>query len=135
MDVKNGNGQLLTSWKEIAAHLGKGVRTVQRWERLLGLPVKRPAENRHIVMARAEELDDWIAQPTSSSSTACCSCSEELASARHAIVNLREQIATLESELSTAMLAVQVNGNVSQMSAASSGRSSGDPIESDGNAA
>ena len=31
----------LNGWKEIAGFLGKGVRTVQRWERELGLPVHR----------------------------------------------------------------------------------------------
>lgn len=31
----------LDSWKEIAAFLKRGVRTVQRWERLEGLPVHR----------------------------------------------------------------------------------------------
>ena len=31
----------LNGWKEIAAFLGKGVRTVQRWEREQGLPVHR----------------------------------------------------------------------------------------------
>src|SRR3984885_4315700 len=33
---------VLSSWKDIARYLGKGVRTVQRWERHLGLPVRRP---------------------------------------------------------------------------------------------
>ena len=31
----------LDSWKEIAAYLNKEVRTVQRWEKSLGLPVRR----------------------------------------------------------------------------------------------
>lgn len=31
----------LNSWKEIATFLGRGVRTVQRWERELQLPVHR----------------------------------------------------------------------------------------------
>ena len=31
----------LDSWKEIAAYLGRGIRTVQRWERDEGLPVHR----------------------------------------------------------------------------------------------
>jgi hypothetical protein len=30
----------LTSWKEIGQYLGKGVRTVQRWEQQMGLPVR-----------------------------------------------------------------------------------------------
>ena len=33
----------LDSWKVIAAYLGRGVRTVQRWERDEGLPVHRLA--------------------------------------------------------------------------------------------
>ena len=51
---------VLTSWKEIAAYLGKGVRTVQRWEMELGMPVHRPGEDRHIVIAYPEELDQWV---------------------------------------------------------------------------
>jgi hypothetical protein len=51
----------LTSWKEIATYLGKSVRTVQRWEASLGLPVRRPnANDRNIVVALPAELDLWI---------------------------------------------------------------------------
>lgn len=51
----------LSSWKEIAAYLGKGVRTVQRWERELGLPVRRPdLKNRGVVVATQAELDRWL---------------------------------------------------------------------------
>ena len=50
----------LTSWKEIAQHLGKGVRTVQRWERE-GLPVRRPkAGQKGRVLAFPEEIDRWV---------------------------------------------------------------------------
>lgn len=53
----------LTSWKEIAQYLGKGVRTVQRWERTFGLPVRRPAaHSKGIVFALAEDLDSWLQQ-------------------------------------------------------------------------
>jgi hypothetical protein len=31
----------LTNWKEIAQYLDKGIRTVQRWEQQMGLPVRR----------------------------------------------------------------------------------------------
>jgi hypothetical protein len=53
---------VLTSWKEIAAYFGKGVRTVQRWEVTLGLPVRRPqgSASRNIVMATRSELDAWL---------------------------------------------------------------------------
>jgi len=50
----------LDSWKEIAAYLGRGVRTVQRWEREEGLPVHRLThEKRGNVYARREELAAW----------------------------------------------------------------------------
>jgi len=53
--------ELLTSWKEIASFLGKGVRTVQRWEATLGLPVIRPPDRRSgIVMARPSDLEAWL---------------------------------------------------------------------------
>ena len=38
-------GTRLNGWKEIATHLGKGVRTGQRWERVYGLPVHRIGED------------------------------------------------------------------------------------------
>ena len=50
----------LDSWKEIAAHLGRSVRTVQRWERQEGLPVHRlQHEKLGSVYAFASELDAW----------------------------------------------------------------------------
>jgi Tol biopolymer transport system component len=50
----------LDSWKEIATYLGRGVRTVQRWEREEGLPVHRLShEKRGSVYARREELAAW----------------------------------------------------------------------------
>jgi hypothetical protein len=59
---------ILTSWKEIACYLGKGVRTVQRWEREMGLPVRRPkSKEKQIVLAFPDELEEWIRRqpPTS----------------------------------------------------------------------
>jgi len=54
-------GQRLSGWKEIAAHLGKGVRTVQRWEQVYGLPIHRMGqEGGEIVWADATELDAWV---------------------------------------------------------------------------
>src|SRR5512147_88230 len=61
---------VFTSWKEIASYLGKGVRTVQRWEAQFGLPVQRPnARAKGIVRASRDELDRWIATRWSSRST------------------------------------------------------------------
>jgi hypothetical protein len=52
----------LNGWKEIAGYFGKGVRTVQRWEKDLGLPVHRiGGAGSEIVYALAAELDAWQA--------------------------------------------------------------------------
>jgi hypothetical protein len=54
-------GTALSSWKEIAHYVGKGVRTVQRWERETGLPVRRPqGEGKGKVLAFPEEIDGWM---------------------------------------------------------------------------
>ncbi len=53
----------LNTWKEIAGHLGRGVRTVQRWERDLGMPIHRPyGRPRTSVMALRTEIDAWAAK-------------------------------------------------------------------------
>ncbi|HLZ50823.1 MAG TPA: tetratricopeptide repeat protein [Candidatus Acidoferrum sp.] len=57
----------LISWKEIAIHLGREVRTVQRWEKSEGLPVRRHEHlKKSTVYAYASELDEWFRkrQPT-----------------------------------------------------------------------
>jgi hypothetical protein len=51
----------LQSWKEIASELNRGVRTVQRWERDLGLPVRRIGRGRRApVFAFKNELHSWL---------------------------------------------------------------------------
>jgi TolB-like protein/Tfp pilus assembly protein PilF len=55
-------GPRLDSWKEIAVHLGRDVRTVQRWERREGLPVHRQLHDKlGSVYAFQDELDAWRA--------------------------------------------------------------------------
>jgi hypothetical protein len=50
----------LDSWKEIASHLKRTVRTVQRWEKEEGLPVRRHLHHRaNSVYACKSELDEW----------------------------------------------------------------------------
>jgi hypothetical protein len=53
---------ILTCWKDIARYMGKGVRTVQRWERKFGLPVHRPLGVTHksAVVAHPHDLDAWL---------------------------------------------------------------------------
>lgn len=52
----------VSGWKEIAAYLGTSVRSVQRYERELNLPVHRPAgKSGGMVITTKAELDGWIA--------------------------------------------------------------------------
>jgi hypothetical protein len=54
-------GTVLSDWKLIAHYLGTSVRTVQRWERELGLPVRRVhGRPRSCVIAVPAEIDAWV---------------------------------------------------------------------------
>ena len=56
---ETSNGRL-NSWKEIAGYLGRGIRSVQRWESEEGLPVHRLShDKRGTVYAYKYELDSW----------------------------------------------------------------------------
>ncbi|HEY6253341.1 MAG TPA: hypothetical protein VI685_25575 [Candidatus Angelobacter sp.] len=58
------NGDVLNSWKEIATYVGRGVRTIQRWERELDFPIRRPrGKQRSAVIALKEDLDLWLRTP------------------------------------------------------------------------
>jgi hypothetical protein len=53
---------MLNSWKEIGLYLNRGVRTVQRWEHELQLPVHRVGKGRRSpVYALVPELRFWLA--------------------------------------------------------------------------
>ena len=55
------NPGVLNSWKEISNYIGRGVRTVQRWERDFGLPVRRPAGHmKSAVVALRGDIDAWL---------------------------------------------------------------------------
>lgn len=99
---------ILSGWKDIANYLGKGVRTVQRYEVELGLPVRRPAgRSSGSVVATKAELDAWVSaspirdvfhlsRTTSALSTSTC---QEIKNGVLAMRNLRTQMADLEAEL------------------------------------
>jgi hypothetical protein len=63
-DKAQEDKNLLTSWKEISAHLGRDVRTCLRWEKKYGLPIHRldPDSEKSRVFAFKSELDDWLHQ-------------------------------------------------------------------------
>ncbi|MFP5227600.1 MAG: hypothetical protein ACLGXA_08200 [Acidobacteriota bacterium] len=62
-DPDSDDLRVLTSWIEIAQYMRKGVRTVQRWERDFGLPVRRLSGGspKRAVIAHPMELDAWVA--------------------------------------------------------------------------
>jgi hypothetical protein len=64
MGVENSDdlhSRRLTSWKEIAAFLGRDERTAKRWEASRGLPVRRlPGSGRAAVFAYVHELQAWL---------------------------------------------------------------------------
>lgn len=61
LQSSNSTVTVLNSWKEIAAYMGRGVRTVQRYERELQLPVRRIQGKSHAsVLALKTDLDAWV---------------------------------------------------------------------------
>lgn len=58
---RNTSTHRLDSWKQIAAYLCRGERTVKRWETERGLPIHRlPGGGRGSVHAFTAELDEWL---------------------------------------------------------------------------
>jgi len=56
----NKEPKLLDGWKEIARHMNRSVRCVQRWETHEGLPVRRHGHTHGVsVYALTDELDAW----------------------------------------------------------------------------
>ena len=51
--------RILRSWREVAVYLKRGVRTVQRWEKSLRLPVHR-VNGGGEVFAFTTEVDAWL---------------------------------------------------------------------------
>ncbi len=51
----------VTGWKDVAAYVGKSIRTAQRWEKQCKFPVHRiTTPNGEVVYAIKTELDEWV---------------------------------------------------------------------------
>jgi hypothetical protein len=60
--MSNPSPSKLSGWKEIAGYLNTSVRTAQRWEQELGLPVHHAGSSKgYSVIADVEELESWLA--------------------------------------------------------------------------
>lgn len=109
-DKKSQTPEVLSGWKCIARHLGMGVRTVQRYERQMGLPIRRPAgKMRGSVLATKSELDAWVAaSPIRESfqlvnSTLETSSVKTLRNSVEEMRVLRDQMSALRTELRASM--------------------------------
>jgi len=102
--------QFLSGWKEIANYLGKGVRTVQRYECELGLPVRRPAGRPSgSVLATRAELDAWVSAipireafeivRPAPDSAAAAAVTEAIRKGMAQMRDLRNQTAALRNEM------------------------------------
>jgi excisionase family DNA binding protein len=92
--------QVLSSWKEIARYLGKGVRTVQRWEACERLPVHRPGQG--LVLAYAEELDTWVRAEAGRDEGDTGQLQLEITRLQIEIARLKEESAALAAQLRAA---------------------------------
>jgi hypothetical protein len=99
MDKGHQDDQVLSSWKEIAAFFGKGVRTVQRWEHELNLPVRRPyGSDKKIVFASTADLSRWMGQqPPSSQPVALHEAFERVQRMRALVQKMQKQTERLQS--------------------------------------
>lgn len=125
------NGTVLNSWKEIANHLGRGVRTVQRWERDLGLPVRRPrARSRSAVVAIADEIDTWLrSAPTADvlHQPEPCPAITRLRESVEEHVNLRDRCSELRTANQEALARLLANLRAIHESVAQSRKSADSP--------
>jgi CheY-like chemotaxis protein len=93
MNSDNTSDRILSSWKEIAACLGRGVRTVQRWEKQ-GLPVRRPyGKGTNVVMAVESELRTWMKQYSEPKND------PETSDLNSRLINLKEELQRLGSRI------------------------------------
>jgi len=104
--------QFLSGWKDIANYLGKGVRTVQRYERHMGLPVRRPAgKPRGSVVATKAEIDAWVAaspirevfQLTKPTHDSFASATAAIKRGLEEMCRLRDQMLALRAEVKTSV--------------------------------
>jgi phage shock protein A len=94
--------EILNSWKEIAVYLGRGVRTVQRWEKELHLPVRRPRNrSRSAVIALRAELNEWLVRQAAQreNNGNCHHVESNAVLLRQRMNELREELRMLEDKL------------------------------------
>jgi hypothetical protein len=112
---KNEQPKFLSGWKEVAGYLGKGVRTVQRYERNMSFPVRRPAgKPRGAVIATKAEVDAWVAASPirhefhlAKSASGYAASAPAILSAVEDMKRLREQMYALRQDLRKSVTALR----------------------------
>ncbi len=108
MNSLPSEGRVFSSWKEIALYLGKGVRTVQRWEKTLGLPVSRPAgAASNIVVATEAALQKWIEDSRDASARASANRNVDTSAQFTELTERLAQIERNHSEVEARMTLLQ----------------------------
>ena len=89
------SGVRFDSWKQIASYLHTSVRTVQRWEKTEGLPVRRHEHARQdTVYAYKDEVDRWREGRERKPSTSETAWEAELKSVRDALASAPARLGT-----------------------------------------
>jgi hypothetical protein len=107
--------KVLNSWKEIAGYVGRGVRTVQRWEREFAFPVRRPnGKSRSAVFAISSNVDEWLntrplREATRGSSVSNASLRRELETKLKTLYKTATELQSRTAVLQTRLAAVQQN--------------------------
>ncbi len=87
--------QILNGWKQISDHIERGVRTAQRWEALLGMPVHRPAlKDGSVVVAFSDELERWLCRTPLDTREKCVAIHDEEES-NESLLRVLEKMSTL----------------------------------------
>jgi hypothetical protein len=103
-DFVAASDYILNSWKEIACYLNRGIRTVQRWEADLGMPVHRPRGiGRSAVVAVRCEIDGWIKSCPTEARDAVLPQLEPLRASTLELKRLRTDLGRSRQQLHTAM--------------------------------
>jgi predicted DNA-binding transcriptional regulator AlpA len=96
--IDRNTASVLTCWKEISSYVGKGVRTIQRWESEFGFPIRRSKPGtKSFVLAIPAEIDAWI-QAQQFSDGQPDSVQSERSALYRAVRELRSEIRELRSE-------------------------------------
>lgn len=98
-------GQTLNSWQEIASYVGKGLRTVQRWEREIDFPVHRVDNDSRRVYSDTEEINQWMRRseiatvPKVDVHSSIVARHEKLQTLRSEVIRIREQAVILRETI------------------------------------